>query len=79
MLVYDGGEFPKWKGDAFIGGLSSKAIVRVSFDGDNAREVERLDMGFRVREVEQGPAGRVWVLEDGRRGSGKLFKLIRRK
>ena len=79
MLVYDGGEFPKWKGNAFIGGLSSKAIVRVSFDGDNAREVERFNMGFRVREVEQGPAGGVWVLEDGRRGSGKLFKLTRRE
>ena len=78
MLVYDGDEFPQWKGNAFIGGLSSKAIIRVDFEGDDAREIQRFDMGFRVRDVEQGPGGGIWVLEDGRRGSGKLLKLTSR-
>ena len=41
--------------------------------GDNAREAERYDMGARIREVEQGPDGAVWVLEDGK--NGKLLKL----
>ncbi len=78
MLVYDGEEFPQWRGNAFIGGLSSKALVRVSFDGDDAEEAQRFDMGFRVRDVEQGPKGAIWVLEDGRSGSGQLLKLTNR-
>jgi glucose/arabinose dehydrogenase len=39
--------------------------VRVAIDGDNAREVARYDMGRRIRDVAQGPAGDVWLLEDG--------------
>ena len=74
-MVYSGEEFPEWKGDAFIGGLSSKALVRVDFDGDSAREAQRFDLGFRVRGVAQGPRGAIWLIEDGRRGSGKLIKM----
>jgi len=33
-------------------------------------------MGARIREVEQGPDGALWLLEDGGRGSeGRLLKL----
>jgi len=45
----------------------------VAFDGDNAREAERFLMGERIREVEQGPDGAIWLLEDG--SKGKLLKL----
>jgi|TARA_B100000214_G_C23909872_1_gene600758 glucose/arabinose dehydrogenase len=76
MTFYAADAFPTWKGSAFIGGLSSKAIVRVGFEGDTAREIERFPMGFRVREVEAAPDGSIWVLEDGRRGDGSLIKLI---
>jgi glucose/arabinose dehydrogenase len=76
FIIYSGNAFPNWQGDGFIGGLSSKALVRVEFDGTNAREAERYDMGERVREVEQGPDGAIWLLEDERSGSGgRLLKL----
>lgn len=74
LMFYSGTQFPAWKGSAFIGGLSSKALVRIAFDGDTAREAERFDMGARIREVEQGPDGALWVLEDGESG-GRLLKL----
>ena len=32
-------------------------------------------MNARIREVEQGPDGSIWLLEDGESG-GKLVKLI---
>lgn len=73
FVIYSGDLFPQWKGSGFIGGLSSQALVRVEFDGDNAREAERFDMGARIREVEQGPDGALWILEDG--NDGKLLKL----
>ena len=64
LIFYSGSEFPDWRGNALIGGLSSKALVRVEFDGETAREAERFDMGERIREVEQGPDGALWLLED---------------
>jgi glucose/arabinose dehydrogenase len=65
--------FPAWKGSAFIGGLSSQSLVRIAFEGEKVREAERFDLGARIREVEQGPDGAVWVLEDG--DAGRLLKL----
>lgn len=41
----------------FIGGLSTKSLVRVEFNGNRAREAQRFDMRRRIREVEQGPDG----------------------
>ena len=77
LMIYSGDKFPQWKGDAFIGGLSSKSLVRIEFDGTSARETARYDMGERIREVEQGPDGSLWLLEDEDEGSGgRLLKLI---
>ena len=73
FIIYNGALFPQWRGSGFIGGLSSKSLVRIAFDGDKAREAERFDMGNRIREVEQGPDGALWLLEDG--SNGRLLKL----
>jgi glucose/arabinose dehydrogenase len=76
LMFYDGDLFPEWKGSAFLGGLSGEALVRVEFDGDEAREAERFEMGKRIREEEQGPDGAIWLLEDDRKSSnGRLLKL----
>jgi glucose/arabinose dehydrogenase len=61
------------QGAALIPGLASRAIIRESIDGDTAREEEHYDMGARIREVEQGPHGAIWVLED--RDGARLLKL----
>jgi glucose/arabinose dehydrogenase len=73
MIFYSGELFPQWQGSALIAGLASRAIIRVEIDGDSAIEAERFDMGARVREVEQGPDGALWILEDG--DGGRLLKL----
>ena len=73
LLIYSGTEFPDWRGHAFVGGLSSQSLLRVEFDGDKAREAQRIPMGKRIRAVEQGPDGAIWLLEDGR--GGRLLKL----
>ena len=76
LLYYSGELFPQWKDSLFIGGLSGKALVRVKLDGENASKADQWDMGARIREVEQGPDGALWLLEDGGRGSqGRLLKL----
>lgn len=76
-LLFYNGEFPPWRGSAFIGGLSSESIRRIEFGADGtAREAEFFDMGMRVRGLAQGPDGALWALEDGSRGgNGRLYKL----
>ncbi len=77
LIFYTGEQFPQWRGNALIGGLGARGIVRVEITGDTAREVERLDLGARIREVEQAPDGSLYVLEDEARGSqGRLLKLV---
>ena len=76
FIIYSGKMFPDWMGNGFIGGLSSESLVRVEFANGGAREVQRFDMGKRIREVEQGPDGAIWLLEDQRNMSGgRLLKL----
>ena len=73
LVIYDGAMFDGWRGDALIGGLASQALIRVDLDGETAREAERFDFGARIREVEQGPDGALYVLEDG--AGGRLLRL----
>lgn len=73
LVMYDGNVFPEWRGDALIGGLVSKALVHVDINGTSATEAERFEWGKRIRDVEQGPNGALWVLED--RGGGRLLRL----
>jgi glucose/arabinose dehydrogenase len=76
LMFYSGSEFPQWQGNAFIGGLSSESLVRIEIgaDGATAREADRFRMGERIRAVEQGPDGALWLLED----SGRLVRLTAR-
>ncbi len=77
LIYYDGKAFPAWKGSLFIGGLGAEYLLRVTIDGDAPETAESWWMEARIREVEQGPDGAIWLLEDGgNRGSqGRLLKL----
>lgn len=76
LIVYTGTAFPQWRGDAFIGALSGQALIRVDLDGTEATKGDQWGMGQRIREVEQGPDGSLWLLEDG--AGGRLLKLTPR-
>lgn len=71
LIVYTGNLFPQWKGDLLLGALSGESLIRVDVAGDKASKAERWNMGARIREVEQGPGGEVYLLEDG----GRLLRL----
>lgn len=73
MILYSGTLFRDWQGDAIIAGLVSQGLVRVRFTATSAAEVQRIALGQRIREVEQGPDGAIWVLEDT--ANGRLLKL----
>ena len=80
MIIYTGSLFPQWKGDALLGALSGKALIHVRIRGDQATKADQWDMGQRIREVEQGPRGEIYLLEDGRGdGPARLLRLEPKK
>jgi glucose/arabinose dehydrogenase len=76
MAIYSGSLFPEWRGDIFIGGLSSTALLRLMVRNDKVVGEERLltDRGARIREVVEGPDGALYLLTDD--ANGKLLKLV---
>jgi glucose/arabinose dehydrogenase len=79
LIFYDASLFPQWRGNAFIAALSARGLIRVEINGNAAREAERLNLNQRIREVEQGPDGAIWVLEDEQSGSGgRLLRITPR-
>ena len=68
LIFYDGDEFPQWQGHGFIGGLKSRALILIAFDGNQAVEAERFEWAKRVRDVALAPDGSIWVIEDGNNG-----------
>ncbi len=75
-MAFFTGSFPaNWNRSLFVGALAGTALWRVQLDG--AREVgrERLlaTRNERIRDVRQGPDGRLYLLTDG--ASGKLLRI----
>jgi aldose sugar dehydrogenase len=75
LAIYSGELFPEWKGNFFVAGLSSKALIRLTLDNDRVTGEERLltDRHDRIRDVVQGPEGALYLLTDG--DKGKLLKV----
>jgi glucose/arabinose dehydrogenase len=71
LMFYHGTKtFPQWNGNGFVGGMGTKTLNRITFDGHGgAKSAERWDVGHRIRDVEEGPDGSLWLLEDANPGS----------
>ena len=66
-IFYDGSLFP-WRGNLIVGGLSSKAVIRLTLDGAKVTAEERIDMQRRIRDVIQARDGAVLVITDDQKG-----------
>jgi aldose sugar dehydrogenase len=77
MMFYTGDMFPEWKGNLFIGALYGKFLVRLVLDGDRVVAEEHLlvDLAQRIRGVQQGPDGSVYVITD----AGNILRLTPKK
>lgn len=73
LTFYSGKMFPQWEGSALIGGLGSASLNRIVINGTTAKAAERWKVGHRIRDVEVGPDGAVWMLEDA--NPGGLFRV----
>lgn len=79
MVIHSGKLFPEWKGNVFIGGLSSQALVRLVIDQDRVTGEEHLlkDRDERIREVVEGPEGALYLLTDD--DDGQILRLTPKK
>src|SRR5262245_28460325 len=74
LMFYTGAMFPQWRGSALMGGMATQTLNRITFDGKGgAAPAERWSVGHRIRDVEQGPDGALWMLEDA--NPGGLFRV----
>ena len=79
MIVYTGSLFPQWKTNVFIGGLGTMNLVRLEMNGEKVVAEERLvkDLKERIRDVEQGPDGAIYLLTDNK--AGRVVKIVPKK
>lgn len=66
MAFYAGDGIAEWQGDLFVGGLALPSLRRLTLDGERVtgEEVLLADMELRIRDVETGPDGALYVLTD---------------
>ncbi|HEX2060610.1 MAG TPA: PQQ-dependent sugar dehydrogenase [Thermoanaerobaculia bacterium] len=75
MLFYTGNAYPAWKGSIFIGSLSPGALVRLELRNGRVTREERYlgHLDERIRDVEQGPDGLLYLITDS--GDGRVLRL----
>src|SRR4030095_5941490 len=74
LTFYNGTMFPQWKGSAAVGGVATETLHRITFGGQGgAAPAERWSVSHRIRDVEVGPDGALWLLEGSQ--TGGLFRV----
>ena len=69
LIFYKGKMFPQWNGSALVSGMGTQSLSRIVIDGPTAKSAERWAVGHRIRDVEVGPDGALWMLEDANPGA----------
>jgi glucose/arabinose dehydrogenase len=67
---YTGNVFPEWKGDLFVGSLNPGGLVRLKIENGLVTKETRYigNPRQRVRDVQQGPDGLLYVITDSPQG-----------
>ncbi|MBS1270250.1 MAG: Aldose sugar dehydrogenase YliI [Gammaproteobacteria bacterium] len=75
MTFYTGERFPRWRNSVFAGALKFELLVRLELDGRRVVKEERMlanEFG-RIRAVEEGPDGSLYLLTD--EDHGRLLRM----
>jgi len=70
LCFYTGDEFPHWKNNLFVPGLSRGSLWRFHIEGNSIKSVEELFLDSRVRsrKIAQSPEGKLYLLTDSEKG-----------
>jgi len=64
IIFYTGDKFPRWKNNLFVGALTAQQLIRIAFNQPSQaerREGLLVEMRQRIRDVQQGPDGYIYV------------------
>ncbi|MEM7483961.1 MAG: PQQ-dependent sugar dehydrogenase [Bacteroidota bacterium] len=76
LTFYTGNEFPEWKNNLIVPGLSRGSLWRFRIEHDTIKSAEELFLDDRVRsrKVAQSPDGKLYMLTD--EDNGKLLRIL---
>jgi glucose/arabinose dehydrogenase len=76
MAFYTADRYPEWKGSVFVGSLTPGALVRLTIDNGRVTREERYlgQLDARIRDVQQGPDGLLYLLTDS--DNGQLLRVV---
>jgi aldose sugar dehydrogenase len=64
IIFYTGDKFPQWKNNLFVGALTTRQLIRIAFHQPSQaerREGLLVPLEQRIRDVQQGPDGYIYV------------------
>jgi glucose/arabinose dehydrogenase len=78
IAFYSGSKFPAWHDDLFVAELVGRTVARLVLKDDRVIAEERLlrELNARIRGVNEGPDGALYVMTDG--NAGKILRLVPR-
>ncbi len=69
LAIYQGDQFPQWRGNLFSGALVEKSVRRIYPEGDGwGQEILFQELDERIRDVRMGPDGYLYLLTDSEQG-----------
>ena len=76
MTFYTGTALPAWRNSILVGGLASQALVRLVLEHGRVVREERYlgEVHARIRDVQVGPDGQIYVLTDEQ--DGRLLRVV---
>ncbi|HET9133310.1 MAG TPA: PQQ-dependent sugar dehydrogenase [Gemmatimonadales bacterium] len=79
ITFYTGDKYPGWKGSLFIGSMNPGALVRLELANGRVTKEERYlgELGERIRDVQQGPDGYLYVATDNPKG--RVLRVVLKK
>lgn len=78
-VFYTGQAFAQWQGNLFVGSMNPGCLVRLELENGQVRRETRYlgELDERIRDVQQGSDGLLYVLTDSNRG--RVLKLAPKK
>ena len=73
---YTGDKYPGWKGSLFVGSMQPGALVRLALENGRVKTEERYlgSLGDRIRDVQQGPDGLLYLITDEE--DGRILRVV---
>ena len=76
FIIYEGSEIPEWNRNLIVGTLKAMELYRWVLEDDRAVHMETLLRGIgRIRDVEAGPDGAIYLLLEHASG-GRVVRLV---